>query len=348
VPSFQLMFGKQSLCIFIFCLVIVIPSIAQQTALPSSRPGGISGTVSDVNDGIVPGAKVVLEGPLVTERRTAVAKDDRSFNFSDLTPGVQYHITISADGLADWTSPIVILNPGQHLFLTSARLKLLGSVTSVTVYASPDQIAAAQVKLEEQQRAFGFIPNFYVVYDANPSPLTAKLKFSLALKTSIDPVTFAGVAFLAGINQAADTPNYVLGAKGYGQRFGAVYAGGLTDIMFGGAILPSLLHQDPRYYYRGTGTRKSRTLHALASPFICRGDNGRWEPNYSTVGGDLISASISNAYYPTSNRGAGLVFANVAINTAERISTDLVQEFILPRFTSRTTISSGAATAYSQ
>jgi hypothetical protein len=327
------MYVKQLLCTFIFCFAAVFPSIAQQTAAPNSQPASISGTVTDVNDGVVPGAKVVLEGPLVTERRTAVARDDGSFNFSDLSPGVPYHITISADDLVDWASPIVVLNPGQYLFLTDTKLKLSAGITSVTVYASPDQIAVAQVKLEEQQRAFGFIPNFYVVYDANPAPLTAKLKFSLSLKTSIDPVTFAGVAFLAGINQAADTPNYVLGAKGYGQRFGVVYAGGFTDIMFGGAILPSLLHQDPRYYYLGTGTKKSRTLHALASPFICKGDNGRWEPNYSTVGGDLISASISNAYYPTSNRGASLVFANVGINTAERVSADLVQEFVLRKFT---------------
>jgi hypothetical protein len=76
--------------------------------------------------------------------------------------------------------------------------------------------------------------------------------------------------------------------------------------MIGGAILPSLLHQDPRYFYQGTGTKKSRALHALSNSFVCKGDNGRRQPNYSSIGGDLASAAISNAYYPASNRGVGL------------------------------------------
>jgi len=85
--------------------------------------------------------------------------------------------------------------------------------------------------------------------------------------------------------------------------------------MIGGAILPSLLHQDPRYFYQGTGTTKSRVLHAVSFPFICRGDNGRLQPNYSTIGGDLGSAAIANAYYPASNRGLGLFFGNFLIGT---------------------------------
>ena len=138
---------------------------------------------------------------------------------------------------------------------------------------------------------------------------------------------------LAGINQAADTPNYVQGAKGYGERFGAAYADGFTDIMIGGAVLPSLLHQDPRYFYQGTGTTKSRILHALSTPFICKGDNGRWQPNYSSIGGDLASGAIANLYYPASNRGVRLVFGNALITTGGRMVNGLVQEFLLRKFT---------------
>jgi hypothetical protein len=105
--------------------------------------------------------------------------------------------------------------------------------------------------------------------------------------------------------------------------------------MLGGAILPSLLHQDPRYYYKGTGTNKSRALHALASPFVCRGDNGRLQPNYSSIGGDLGSSALSNLYYPSSNRGAGLVFQNFFISTGERMFSGLVQEFVLGKITAR-------------
>jgi hypothetical protein len=109
---------------------------------------------------------------------------------------------------------------------------------------------------------------------------------------------------MAGARQAARTPDYVLGAKGYGQRFGAEAADGISDILIGGAILPSILHQDPRYYYQGTGTTRLRLGHALSSPFVCRGDNGRWQPNYSSMGGDLASSALMDTYYPQSNRGA--------------------------------------------
>ena len=88
------------------------------------------------------------------------------------------------------------------------------------------------------------------------------------------------------------------GAEGYGKRVGAGFADSTTENLFGNAILPSLLHQDPRYFYQGTGTKWSRARHAMSAPFICRGDNGKWQPNYSTWGGSLISASISNCLLP--------------------------------------------------
>jgi hypothetical protein len=172
------------------------------------------------------------------------------------------------------------------------------------------------------------------VYDAeNAVPLTAKLKFQLALRVSYDPVTFAGLAFMAGVRQTAHTPDYVLGAKGYGQRLGAEAAAGFSDILIGGAVLPSLLHQDPRYFYQGTGTTGSRLRHALASPFVCKGDNGRWQPNYSSIGGDLAASALLNTYYPQSNRGAGMFASDFAITTAERELSAVVQEFVLRKLT---------------
>jgi hypothetical protein len=218
--------------------------------------------------------------------------------------------------------------------MTGSKLQIAAGANSVTVYASTEQTAAEQVRIEERQRVFGIVPNFYVVYDHDAVPLTTKLKFKMALKASTDPVIFAATAFTAGVEQAGDTPNYGQGAKGYGQRVGSLYANGLTDVMVGEAILPSLLHQDPRYFYQGTGTKRSRTFHALSSPFICKGDNGKWEPNYSSVGGDLAAGAISNIYYPQSNRGAGIVFENALITTGGRMASGFVQEFVLSRFTS--------------
>jgi len=235
----------------------------------------------------------------------------------------------------NWTSPEIVLNSGQYLILTGAKLELAGGSTSVTVSArsSDIQLATEQVHMEEQQRVLGIVPNFYVVYDHNATPLTTKLKFELAWKAEVNPITILGEGFVAGLDQGGATPDYPEGAKGYFERFGAAYADGFTDIMFGGAILPSLLHQDPRYFYKGEGTTRSRLLYAISNSFICKGDNGRWRPNYSSVGGDLISGAISNAYYPRTNRGAGLVFVNAGLTTGGRMVNDVVQEFLLKRFT---------------
>lgn len=330
----RLLISRQSLFILVFFTSVALTATGQQFSEAILQPGSISGTVTDVNDDIVPGATVTLQNTLTRGRRSTMSGGNGSYTFGDLRPGATYQITISAVGFVTWTSSAFSVDPGQIQFLAGSKLQLAGEAASVTVYASSKDVAAEQVKIEERQRVFGFIPNFYVVYDHDAVPLSAKLKFKLALKASTDPVFFAAVAFTAGIHQAGDTPDFGQGAKGYGQRVGAIYANGVDDIMIGEAILPSLLHQDPRYFYQGTGSKRSRTFHALANAFICKGDNGRWEPNYSNVGGDLAAGAISNLYYPRANRGAGIVFENALIAAGGRMANGLVQEFILRRFTS--------------
>jgi hypothetical protein len=281
---------------------------------------------------VIPGATVVLDGPSPGDRQTVVSNESGFFKIDHLKPATPYHITISAKDFAKWTSASIILKPGQFLNLGDITLQI--EVVETTVAAvSPEQLATQEVEIEEKQHVLGFIPNYYVVYDPNAAPLTSKLKFRLAFKTSLNPVTFAGSAFIAAVDQAADTPDYVQGMKGYGQRFGANYANGLTDIMIGGAILPSLLHQDPRYFYQGTGTTRSRLRHALTTPIWCKGDNGRWQPNYSSMGGYLASGAIANTYYPESNRGPGLVFGTFFVNVAADMANGVLQEFVLRRFT---------------
>jgi hypothetical protein len=319
--------------LLIVAAIAMAASLAAQVVGPAKADKGhITGTVTDANGDTLSGASVALGGAAPASPRTAVSNDAGFFEFDDLDPGT-YNISISAKGFANWTSPDVIVKPGQYVILPGSKLRITATSTTVSVVYSQEEIATQQVKIEEQQRVLGIFPNYYVVYDKNPVPLTTKLKFHLAYKTYVDPINFAAIGVLAGINQAADVPDYRQGAKGYAERYGAAAADGLSDIMIGGAILPSLLHQDPRYYYQGTGTNKSRALHALAAPFVCKGDSGHLQPNYSSVGGDLASAALSNAYYPASNRGAGLVFENLAINTAERMVSTLVQEFILQKFT---------------
>jgi hypothetical protein len=299
--------------------------------------GGIIGTVTDVNGDTVPHATVVLQQlpGSSNDSQTTVTGENGFFQFGEIKPGTPYQIKISAEYFADWTSPPITLDPGQFKIVTDIRLQIPPQVTKIQVTYNPVQVATEQLKIEEKQRVFGIVPNFYVSYEKDPAPLTSKMKFALALKVATDPVTATGVGIVSAARQAANSINYGQGWSAYGQRFGATAADGFTDIMIGGAILPSLLHQDPRYFYQGTGTTSSRIRHAVFSAFVARGDDGKSEPNYSTIGGDLASAAISNLYFPSSNRGVGLVFGNFALGTAERIGANLAQEFLLSKFTRR-------------
>lgn len=324
-----------------FCFALVAGAVA--LAIPEHllaqeaelKLGNIVGTVTDVNGDPVPDATVELESSDGVERRAIVTPDNGYFEFHGVKPGIRYEVGVSAVGFAGWSSPTITIGPGEFKIVTGIQLRIHTELTEVQVHYDPVEVATEQLKVEESQRVFGIIPNFYVTYDKDAAPLTAKMKFQLALKVSVDPVTIAGVAFYSGVQQAGDTPNYGQGAKGYGERFGANAATGFSDIMIGGAILPSVLHQDPRYFYQGTGTTSSRIRHAVFSPFVARGDNGSWQPNYSSLGGDLAAAAISNTYYPRSDRGVGLVFGNFAIGTAERIGASLAQEFIIGKYTRR-------------
>jgi hypothetical protein len=318
-----------------FALVFCGSIYGQSAPGPGTKPGTIIGTAIDVNGSPVPDASVVLEAPEGNDRRTLVTPENGFFEFHDVKPGTTYRLNISAKDFADWTSPAITLDPGQFKILTGIQLRIETERTNVDVHYDPVQVATEQFKATEKQRIFGVIPNFYVSYDENAEPLTTKMKFELALKVSTDPVTAAGVFFVASARQAANSPRYGQGWGPFGERLGAVAADGFSDIMIGGAILPSVLHQDPRYFYQGTGTTGSRLRHAMFSPFVARGDNGSWQPNYSSLGGDLGSSALSNLYYPTSNRGPGLVFGNFAIATAERVGASVAQEFVVGRFTRR-------------
>jgi Carboxypeptidase regulatory-like domain len=314
-------------------LFMVCLAPAQDVAPTEEQPGSIAGTVLDPNGDAVPSARVIVQGPTPHDGHTGLASGSGFFELRNIKSGMPFRVIIQARGFADWTSTPIVLGAGQYKLLTDCTLQLEEVQTTINVAYSSVRVATEQVAAQEKQRVLGLIPNFYVNYDPDPVPMTAKLKFKLAFRVAVDPVTILGIGFIAGLDQAGNTPDYQQGAKGYGQRFGAVAADGFTDIMIGGAILPSLLHQDPRYFYQGKGTTTSRLFHAISFPFVCRGDNGQMQPNYSSLGGDLAASALENAYYPQSNRGAGLVFGHFALDTAERAVSSLAQEFLFRRLT---------------
>jgi Carboxypeptidase regulatory-like domain len=313
-------------------LVLSFPALGQ-ISQQAPRTATIMGTVTDVNGDVIPDAAVVLKEVESNDPRTILTTGNGMFEFHDVTPGIPYQLSISAKDYETWISTPITLHPDQFKIVTGIQLRIPTYRITVDVHYDPAKVATEQFQAEEKQRVFGIIPNFYVSYESDPAPLTTKMKFKLALKVSVDPVTAAGVFIVASAKQAGNTPNYGQGWGAYGKRFGAVAADGFSDIMIGGAMLPSLLRQDPRYYYQGTGTNKSRAFHALSSPFVCRGDTGRLQPNYSSIGGDLSSSALSNLYYPAANRGTRLVFQNFFLSTGERMLSGLLREFVLNRVT---------------
>ncbi len=307
-------------------------SVAQQPLLQPGETGTIVGTVLDITGSTVPNATIVLQEP--TDSRTTVTADNGFFQFDGINPRTPVRILITAPDLKSWSSRDIILQSGQSFILTDIILEVAPVETSVNAVMS-EQLAAEQIKIEEHQRVLGMIPNFYVTYEQNPTPLTPRLKFQLAMKALTDPVTLVGFGANAAIYQMAGYPSYQQGVAGYAQRFGATFAGGYAKVLLGDALLPSLLHQDPRYFYQGTGTTKSRLMHAISSAFITRGDDGRREINWSDIGGDLASGALQNAYYPTQDRGPGLVVRGALIGAGGRMALGIVEEFVLHKRTSK-------------
>jgi hypothetical protein len=294
--------------------------------------GTIHGKVVDGVGGVVEGAHVKLSRESDTQSHDAVSDADGQFSFADVAPG-RFQLSTSSEGFATQTYSAT-LHSGENLVVPAIAMVVATASTEVHVSLSRTEEAEAEIKDEERQRVLGMVPNFYVTYNHDAAPLRRKQKFELAWKTTIDPINFGLTAGIAGIQQATNEfGGYGQGAQGYAKRYGASYADLATSTFIGGAILPSLLKQDPRYFYKGTGSIRSRILYALANSVICKGDNGHWQVNYSAMGGGLVAGGISNLYYPAADRGAELTVENTIIGIGATAATNLLQEFVIRKLT---------------
>ncbi|HKW34215.1 MAG TPA: carboxypeptidase-like regulatory domain-containing protein [Candidatus Acidoferrum sp.] len=299
----------------------------------SQVSGSISGKVIDQSGAPVGGARATLVREGQSQSQEGTTDEDGQFSFANVAPG-PFQLTIVSPGLAQQTIDET-LTAGQAYILPDVMLMVATQVTEVHVGVTPAELAEDEVKAQEKQRMFGVIPNFFVTYEPHPHPLTAKLKFQLAWKSASDPFTFSAVGAVAGFEQASNQwKGYGQGAGGYAKRYGASYADVFAGTYLGGAVLPSLLKQDPRYFYQGKGSKRSRLLHALASAFICKGDNGRSEPNYSNIGGAFAAGALANTYYPSTQRSGARVIVSVAlIRIGETVVASVFQEFLVPKVT---------------
>ena len=296
-------------------------------------PGSIYGTVVDGTGAFIVGARVSISRQIQSASLEALSGEDGQFSFAEVAPG-PFQLTISAPGFAG-QSLNGMLHSGEVYTVPQTTLAIATAVTEVRVVPKRVEIAEDEIKIEEKQRVLGVIPNFYVTYLPNPTPLSPRQKFELAWKTTIDPVTFGITGVIAGVQQAQnDFSGYGQGAQGFAKRYAASYADLVSGTFIGSAILPSLLKQDPRYFYKGTGTKRSRILYALANAVICKGDNGHWQANYSSILGSLAAGGISNLYYPAKNRdGAELTFENALIGVGATAAANILQEFVIRRLT---------------
>jgi hypothetical protein len=301
-------------------------------ANPATGDGTISGTVVDTNGGVVLGADVTLAA---TGKKATFAQksgNDGQFTFSGLSAGV-YVVTATAPGMGSAQSTKITLSDGETKYLPQLVLPVVGS-TTVRVTANQEQIATEDVHLEESQRILGVFPNFYSSFDWNAPPLNSKLKFHLALRSLIDPTVFLEAGAIAGGEQIQGLyPGFGKGAEGYGKRYAAAYANTFDSRILGEALFPSIFRQDPRYFYKGTGSITSRATYAAEQGVMCRGDNGHQQFCYSHVLAYFAAGAISNLYYPKGNRGAGLVAENGLIEIGGAAAANLLREFVWPAFT---------------
>jgi len=194
---------------------------------------------------------------------------------------------------------------GSSLFLYTlacggALAQPLGSDSASEVITQPAGENSSGRAQAPDKRMFGVLPNYRTVEDTGDvEPLTTKRKFYIASKDSFDyPIYFLSGAF-AGISQIENqNPSFGQGLKGYAKRYGTAYVDQMLGNMMTEAVFPTLLHEDPRYFRRGSGGKLSRTAYALTRIFVTRTDAGLNRINASELLGNSVAVAISNAYYP--------------------------------------------------
>ena len=303
------------------------PGFLQAAADTSAR---IVGKIYDINGGLVPGATI----------GAATSDSEAHFEVTGLPPGT-YNVMVAASGLQSFQSPAVTLKAGERYDFPETALPIATASQTVNVVMTQEMIAEQEIADETKQRVLGIFPNFYTSYEWNAAPLNAKQKFKVAFKATTDPLIFVTTAVVAGVQQARGTyPEYDDGAAGYGERYGAQYGNAVIGRFIGAAILPSIFHQDPRYFYMGApSTTGQRFRHAVAFSVTARSDHGHdghLMPNYSHILGNFIAGYISRSYHPGSNNGFGLAVDNALIGIGGAAVQGLTREFLFRGISSHT------------
>jgi hypothetical protein len=293
----------------------------------------ITGTVTDPSGALVTNASVTLShGDSSTSSESAshtTTDTGGHYAFTHIPPG-QYIVAAQAVQFVP-ASLSVSLSPGEILSVPALILAVSASA-EINVSLTQAELSEEYVREQERQRAFGFIPNFLVSYHPDAPPLTVKQKFSLGLHEQFDPGTFIMEGAVAGFEQGLNIfHGYGQGAAGYGKRFGAITADTASDTLLRDSVYASLFHEDPRYFYRGTGSFRSRLWYSIRTAAIAKNDKGKWGPAYASMAGNFSSSALSNMYYPkgSSRNGVGGTLEDGVLRMAGVAIAHIVQEFLI-------------------
>jgi hypothetical protein len=306
---------------------------AQAPTQDQASSATLSGTIQDANGALVPQAQITLSSQSQPAFRTTQSDAAGHFTLSAMPAGA-YKLTVASPGLQTYVSGELTLATGQQQELPPITLAVASLSANVQVTASVEQVAQAQIHAEEKQRVLGIAPNFYSSYIWDAAPLDTRQKYVLASKSAFDPVALLSIGFVAGLEQSQNTyPGYGQGAQGYAERYGASFADEAIGRFFASAVYPSLFRQDPRYFYKGSGSKTERAEYAITRVLVTRGNNGKSQPNYSLILGRLTAGALANLYHDSSDRGGAFTFENAFINLGGSAFENLVREFVFKRFT---------------
>jgi hypothetical protein len=293
----------------------------------------VTGAVVDVTGTAVAGAQAELTRSDGSHVGTSTSDATGAFSFSGVLSG-SYVVTVDSVGFAPFTSKPFTVGGQTRTYAVPPIVLDIAALSASVVVRPIERIAAEQIKAQEQQRLLGVLPNFYVSYVPDAAPLTSRQKLSLATRETFDWTAFANATISAGTGQAANTHSgFGGGESAYAKRWVASFVDDRTGDFLTHYVFASLFHEDPRYFYQGSGTTRSRAVHALSSAFVARSDSGKPMPNYAYIFGNITAASLSNTYYPTAARGSHLLMTNVAVGLAGRAAANLIQEFVGKRLT---------------
>jgi hypothetical protein len=291
----------------------------------------ISGVVSDIQGGLIPGAHILAEraGANPFESQETTASNLGHFRFSDLPAGT-YSITITAPGFENYRLANIVLKPGESYSLPEVALPIARTSADATVTITEEQLAEVELNDQLHQRVLGILPNYYTSYIWDAAPLTMRQKFKLAIRSATDPVFFATTGISAGISLARnDDPEYGTGVSGYFERYGSDYGGALVGRVVTSVLLNSLFHEDPRYFVMTNGSILARSWHAVSSTFMQRGDDLRFHPAYANFIGSATTAVIVSSWDQGSTTSVGQrVLNDTVLDLGSEAIRNLAREFL--------------------